>query len=97
MVSSISGYFDVVVKFESDIMVLPDSMNLALWQTLMLLGKIVYLAEVNISKCLEKDIARKILLERNEKESIQNSYSYFFFSLRPICGFSFFSSTLTGE
>jgi hypothetical protein len=54
LVSSISGYFDVVVKFESDIMVVPDSMYLALWQTLMLLGKIVYLAEVNISKCLEK-------------------------------------------
>ena len=40
------------------IMVVPDSMNLALWQTCMLLGKIVYLAEVNISKCLEKDTAR---------------------------------------
>jgi len=52
--SSRSEYFEVVVKFECNIMVVPDSMNLALWQTWMLLGKIVYLAEVNISKCLEK-------------------------------------------
>jgi hypothetical protein len=33
-------------------------MYLALWQTWMLLGKIVYLAEINISKYLEKDTAR---------------------------------------
>ena len=46
--SSRSGYFEVVVKFESDIMIVPDSINLALWQTWMLLGKIIYLAEVNI-------------------------------------------------
>ena len=51
-------------------MVVPDSMNLALWQTCMLLGKIVYLAEVNISKCLEKDIVRKILLDRNKNKKV---------------------------